>query len=464
MHILQLPTDVFIIVFSYMSGRDLVTCKQVCRSFRSLFKASTQLQYKFALARAGLVDGIIKYSMEDRLRLLRQLEQNWYPLELKPRRQLKVLYSSPCMKSEVSSGFVVSGIISRNSNWFQELQIYRLPSYLPDLKAKLWKHQLAEKHVQYFKADPVQDLLVLLESTPVDHYDDSDVLIRIHLRALSSNKPHPTASLPCLELSKSHLEEYTGWRRYPHQNFGMRIYLDILAILAKSDGVDPDDVITPREILMIWQWTSGQLLATLSSTSEMAFSDFTFIKRDQLLLAHSRSSYGPSLSVVPLICGKPYLTFPNHSIAPARHYSQQVILRLPAPPACTDQCLDIPFISIINDPTPCPQYPAIPQNSPVPLFAPDSSQESAMIALSIPVVLQTPQRGPTPTVYHTLLFGQFLMMNGVRRACIGYSAHLGFSTVNDTPVRHLTIGGPVSKSTISILVMFLRRYQAGRRW
>ncbi|KAG8687747.1 hypothetical protein FRC08_011822 [Ceratobasidium sp. 394] len=173
MHILQLPTDVFIIIFSYVSGRDLVTCKQVCRSFRSLFKASIRLQYKFALARAGLVDGIIKYSMEDRLRLLHQLEQNWYPTELKPRRQLKVQYSSPCTKSEISSGFVVSGIISRNSNCFQELQIHRLPSYLPDLKAKLWKHQLADKNVQNFKADPVQDLLVLLatsESLPVDHY------------------------------------------------------------------------------------------------------------------------------------------------------------------------------------------------------------------------------------------------------------------------------------------------------
>ncbi|KAG8705838.1 hypothetical protein FRC08_001411 [Ceratobasidium sp. 394] len=86
-----------------------------------------------------------------------------------------------------------------------------------------------------------------------------------------------------------------------------------------------------------------------------------------------------------------------------RHYSPHVILWLPAPPACADQCLDIPAIDIINDPTPCLQHPAIPQNGLVPLFVPDSSQESAIIAFSIPVVLRTPQRRPAPTMHHTLL-------------------------------------------------------------
>ncbi|KAG8745868.1 hypothetical protein FRC10_006895 [Ceratobasidium sp. 414] len=154
---------------------------------------------------------------------------------------------------------------------------------------------------------------------------------------------------------------------------------------------------------MVWQWTSGQLLAALSSTPELVFSDFTFIKRDQMLLAHPHSPHGPSLSVVHLICGEPYSTSTDHLIALKRHFSQQAILRLPTPPVCADQCLDIPAIKIINDPTPCPPHPAIPQNSPVPLFAPDPSQESAMVALSIPVVLRTPQRGPAPTMHHTLL-------------------------------------------------------------
>ncbi|KAG8763106.1 hypothetical protein FRC12_008717 [Ceratobasidium sp. 428] len=406
MHLLQLPTDIFIIIFSYVDGRDLVSCKQVCKSFRDLFKTSTQLYYKLALGRAGLVDGVFKYSMEERLKLLRQLEQNWYPHELKPRRQLKIPYSSPCTQVEVSSGFVISGIISRNSQYFQELQIYRLPSYLPTLKAKLWTHRLAETHVQCFKADPVQDLLVLLETpdvVPTNYEDHRTLMMRIHLRTFSSNLPHQAAALPFLRIYRSHLEDHTGQLRYNYQTFSIRIYLDILVILAKSDRYDSDDVTARLETLIVWQWTTGQLLATLFSSPELEFSDFTFINRDELLITHPHSLCGPSLSIVRLISGKSYPTPTNPSTTPTKRHSQQVILQLPEPPACASRCLDMPYIKIINDPTPCSQYPSSTQDAPVPLFAPDCSPCSAMIAFSIPVVLQTSRRGPAPTLHHTLL-------------------------------------------------------------
>ncbi|KAG9119024.1 hypothetical protein FRC07_006172 [Ceratobasidium sp. 392] len=406
MHVLQLPTDIFIIIFSYLDRKDLVVCKRVCRSFRSLFKASAQLSLELALARAGLVDGVLERPVADRLKLLRQLEENWYPQDLKPRRQLKIRYQSPCTQADVSSGFVVSGIISRNSQYFEELQVYRLPSYLSPIKAKLWKHQLVETHIQSFKADPVQDLLVLLETPeagPVDYDDHRDMVMRIHLRTFSTNKPHSAAALPFLRLYRSHLGDHANQLQHTPHDLKIRLYLDVLAVLAQFDGFDSEGSTTRQEALIIWQWTSGRLLATLFSSSELEFSDFTFINRDELLITHHHSPHGPTLSVVHLISEKSYPTPTNPSITPAKHYSQQAIFQLPELPFCAHQCLDIPYIKVINDPEAYPRHSSSAHNNPMPLFAPDSSDESAMIALSIPIVLRTPQRGPAPTIHHTLL-------------------------------------------------------------
>jgi hypothetical protein len=123
-----------------------------------------QLRHKLALARAGLVDGPLEYSTEHRSKLLRKLEQSWSLRELQPRRQLKIpLDSKLCTRYQISSGVVVSGILTRNSSVFQELQVYRLPSYLTGLKSKLWRHELVEANAVHFKVDSTQDLLVLLE-------------------------------------------------------------------------------------------------------------------------------------------------------------------------------------------------------------------------------------------------------------------------------------------------------------
>jgi hypothetical protein len=107
--------------------------------------------------------------MADRSKLLRKLEQSWSHRELQPRRQLKVAFSNSCIQYQVSSGVVVSRVLAQNSSILQELQVYRLPSHLTGLKAKLWRHELVEANIMHFKVDPIQDLLVLLEHSGTRH-------------------------------------------------------------------------------------------------------------------------------------------------------------------------------------------------------------------------------------------------------------------------------------------------------
>ena len=148
----------------------LIAVHQVCKAIHSLFKSSPRLSHSLALARAGLIDGspgATEFTLKERSKLLRVLEQSWHPEDLLPRRQLKVATTDPCTKCQVCDGFVVSGILAANGQHLQALQIYRLQSNLTGQKAKLWKHDLAGASVEHFKADPAQDLLVLVKNSDI---------------------------------------------------------------------------------------------------------------------------------------------------------------------------------------------------------------------------------------------------------------------------------------------------------
>jgi hypothetical protein len=226
-------------------------------------------------------------------------------------------------------------------------------------------------------------------------------MLRVHLRTLSSNETHPRASLPLLGLNQAQLG--TSFFRYSRKRFIVRIYLDMLGVLFRFTA--PDSVLpTPKDILAVWQWTSGRRLATLRPPPNMVFSDFTFVERDQLLVTHSSSFAGPIISTMRLPCARFYSTSPDISTIPVNCYLPQVALRLPAPPSCTNQCLDIIDIKIVNDPSPCAPSYTISRDNPVPtVFTPDSSPESAMIALSITIVLHPTQHSTERTAKHVLL-------------------------------------------------------------
>ncbi|QRV92505.1 F-box protein [Ceratobasidium sp. AG-Ba] len=405
MHILQLPTDVFIVVLSYVGGKDLLVCKQVCKSFRSLLKSSPELHYRLALAKAGVVDGVTGQPVEERLQLLRRLEQSWYPDMLKPRKQFRVLFSRPFTRTDVNAGFVISGMVPRSAQDYEELQIYRLPSTLPNLKAKSWRHVL-DSNIRYYKADPVQDMLALLE-IPERRYGQGYTLLRVHLRTFSNNKCHPLASRPVLELGKFDPDLYVGQTGEGCEDFSIHIYLDMLALIVKPIGMASDDTLAHQELLTIWQWTSGQRLAVFVPPPDFVFSDCAFIKRDQLLVVHSRSSFGPSISVLHIERRELYSKFsdavPDCSVEPVTYEPRGTIFQLPAPPKCKPECVGIRDITITNGSSPYPPRRSNEQDSSTPLFVSDPSPESTIVAFSISVVLQSVRHGTPPIIHHTLL-------------------------------------------------------------
>lgn len=397
MHILQLPTDIIIIIISHVSSaKDLCVCNQVCKPIYNLFRSSPRLYHQWLLARAGLADsyyGIHHVSLTDRSKLVTGLERIWHPQLLLSRRQLKITLENPCVNYQVCNGAIIVGMLSPTGHSLHELQVYRLPSYLTGLKSKLWKHKIAaDANINQFKVDPGQDLLVLVGmSTGVPsqfkHSDNS--ILNIHLRTLSGNKEHPAAASACLSLTqfspKEHFQALSGHLR---ARTIVRIYCDILGILSKSGQGDPTSS-TISHVLMVWQWTSGQRLVVFSPPSDLYVDDFTFIDRETLLLTHSSTPSGPAITTMRVPCGLPYSKYPDPlPIDPSLGSPTTLsFFQLPVPPRCPSGCLAMGGIEILNDPITDSSQALIDGNSVPNIFCSNPATESTIIAFSLPINL-----------------------------------------------------------------------------
>ncbi|KAG8691229.1 hypothetical protein FRC11_005727 [Ceratobasidium sp. 423] len=408
MHVLQLPTDIIIVILSHLTTlRDLCACDQTCQAIHNLFKLSPQLYHGLSLARAGLVDtlyGAKNNSLLDRKRLVADLERRWWPRGLLPRRQLKIPLDNPCVDYQVYNGIIIAGILSSTGDSLHELQVYRLPSYLTGLKSKLWKHKLeVEANICQTKVDPSQDLLVLVGTkVPNSELFGAKCTVDLYLRTLSTNNKHPAASSATLSLNEI-LPAQSFINSYSCDRIIVRICRDIIGILTNPDSTDSLAGRTPQT-LAIWQWTSGQRIMTLSSLDDPVVNDLTFIGRQTVLLAHSATPDGPGISTMRLVCGEPYSKRPDASILPLSSLKTSAFFQLPSPPGCAHECLKMGSVKIINEP-PADAFQFIPASSNLApsVFTPDPSEAANVIAFSLSIQLRAFGVAQGNAIKHTLL-------------------------------------------------------------
>ncbi|CAE7208817.1 unnamed protein product, partial [Rhizoctonia solani] len=380
---------------------------QTCRAIYNLFRLSLQLYHKLSLARAGLMDTLYskqRNSLQDRTRILADLERRWWPRGLSSRRQLKIPLDNPCIDYQICNGVIVTGILSSAGDSLNELQVYRLPSYLTGLKSKLWKHKLeADTSIRQTKVDPSQDLLVLIGAKiPNSALFGAKYTVNLYIRTLSTNDKHPAASSPVLSLSEfSPAQSFI--HPYSRDRLVVRICQDILGILTNSESTDPPTE-KPPQALVVWQWTSGQQIVALSTPSDLVINDLTFIGRETILLTHSTTEGGPGISTMHLVCGQPYSRSPSDPISPLSSLETSIFFQLPSPPYCSRECLKMGPIKITNEPLPDPfQFIPTNNNHAPSVFTPDTSESSNIIAFSISIQLSAIGATQTNVIEHTLL-------------------------------------------------------------
>ncbi|KAK0233045.1 hypothetical protein IW262DRAFT_43295 [Armillaria fumosa] len=182
------PTELFLVIFSFLDARSLIACRQVCQIFLALIDETVALVYTIELARHGHVDYAPAPPSADRLSQLRIHNDAWNKLDgawndtipMHPGR-LWELFGNVLAQHSGSGSLIFT----------------QLPSSTRFIERKEWSIPLSGLHIRDFGMDPSQSLLVLIESprwvrNPNPSY-------QFHLWCMSSGKAHGLASVPILK-------------------------------------------------------------------------------------------------------------------------------------------------------------------------------------------------------------------------------------------------------------------------
>ncbi|KAF8755601.1 A Receptor for Ubiquitination Targets [Rhizoctonia solani] len=140
-----------------------------------------------------------------------------------------------------------------------------------------WSHERVGILVHDFTIAPEEDLVVLVGHR---HEGAIDEPIPIHLRTLSSNKPHPMATLPVLFAHPQPPDVFIS-------DFTIQIYNSFLGILFWGSHAFH---------LLIWDWCTGDIIVDYPAPAGIHFDDFSFLS-DSSFLIPSSSAAGAALRV-----------------------------------------------------------------------------------------------------------------------------------------------------------------------
>ncbi|KAF9512463.1 hypothetical protein BS47DRAFT_1060031 [Hydnum rufescens UP504] len=206
------PAEIVLKVLEYLDGRDLARCRMVCRSLKERVDRNSATQYTFRLAMHDFKDAAqtphdLFPTAALRLQRLEQYFSGWEHLDHVQQERIELPDSHDSDSSKLSGGLI------------------------GQTRLTIWSHE-DPFDVAAFAMLRSEDLLVLLEV-------DSEMNGYLHLRTLSSNKPHPKARCPILFLDYTVQGSWTG--------ILIQILGDSIAVYDAGD-------------LMIWNWHSGDVL------------------------------------------------------------------------------------------------------------------------------------------------------------------------------------------------------------
>ncbi|CAE6488553.1 unnamed protein product [Rhizoctonia solani] len=295
----RLPNEVWIYILESLPVPDIIRCRLVCRKIRHVIDNTARIQYPMELFATGQVDGGLEspLSTADRLAQLREIDRGWRTLEWKSHKNYP--WNGDCPNYELAGGVFARGRstlpdtgqfdIDDVHHFTAAIDVIVFPSRDGTQSVPEWSHERVGILVHDFTIAPEEDLVVLVGHR---HEGAIDEPIPIHLRTLSSNKPHPMATLPVLFAHPQPPDVFIS-------DFTIQIYNSFLGILFWGSHAFH---------LLIWDWCTGDIIVDYPAPAGIHFDDFSFLS-DSSFLIPSSSAAGAALRVYSFA----HLLPPSHS-------------------------------------------------------------------------------------------------------------------------------------------------------
>ncbi|PBK77398.1 hypothetical protein ARMSODRAFT_949316 [Armillaria solidipes] len=249
------PTELFLVIFSFLDARGLIACRQACQFFLALIDETVALVYTIELARHGHVDHAAAPPSTDRLSQLREHNDAW--------NKLDGAWSDTIPMHPGRLWELFGNVLAQHSG-SGSLIFTQLPSSTRFIERKEWSVPLSGLHIRDFGMDPSQNLLVLIESPRWGRNPNPSY--QFHLWCMSSGKAHGLASVPILKHAQ----------KVPDHGMSHTIQIS-----GDHVGVEFHSSHAAKE-LVVWNWKTGRKELYLTGHK---ISSFAFLAEKHVVIA-----------------------------------------------------------------------------------------------------------------------------------------------------------------------------------
>ncbi|PIL28992.1 hypothetical protein GSI_09039 [Ganoderma sinense ZZ0214-1] len=250
---LNLPPELLTAILLDLDFRDLLRCRQVNTTFKTLIDKDVRAQYKIELAVAGMTDGPPStLTPAERLTILRARQDAWDNL---------VWTAKDDVTMHQGGVWELYGNVLAQAQGDRTLHFKQIPSQIRGIRGTEWTIPNVGCKIRDFGMDPAQDLLVVIEH----FWHRPQLTVRIHLKSLSTGAPHPAGPQAGMVTYDPKPSGYS---------YAIQTSEGYLGIHMSSQGEDASE-------LLIWEWRTGRLHLHITGPE---LSSFAFLSSRHLLL------------------------------------------------------------------------------------------------------------------------------------------------------------------------------------
>ncbi|KAK7047792.1 hypothetical protein VNI00_006120 [Paramarasmius palmivorus] len=207
MQLLDLPTEIIVLILFSLPPQDLTKCSQLCRMFWLIFHESSTLQYYQDLYLSRTEDNPgCRLSHAEKLQLLRNREKSWIKCE-PDFTKLAPINFSPGSVYDLSAGVYILGDATRH-----RLKYLRLPSKPEDSVEWLtfepvvtdWKEQrgIVDFAINLYE----HDLIALITANRRVQGAEIFFMIDLSIHEFSTGRFHPLAKQTIIPITRSEIQ------------------------------------------------------------------------------------------------------------------------------------------------------------------------------------------------------------------------------------------------------------------
>ncbi|GLB41956.1 hypothetical protein LshimejAT787_1005560 [Lyophyllum shimeji] len=276
--LLDLPVELIHHVLELLDAPSLLQVKLVSRRLATMIESSISLRYHIQLHVADLIDNpFCSRSKAERLRLLDTHQRAWNNVARSSVQEIPFTDGAGSA-STLRAWELTNGTLGLAEN--HSIRFVQLPSRLRGISQSEWVIASFDFVIKDFAMDKSQDLLVVIERG-IDA-PGAQGFLRIHIRSLSTGKPHPHAKEPTISRRVGVADADPDWSI-------VQIYGSCVAVLLQAEVEDLyQGIFRMSSELAFCNWKTGSTTTVITGP----FTAFAFLTEEQVVLAMSWSDLG----------------------------------------------------------------------------------------------------------------------------------------------------------------------------